>query len=53
MFETIRENNKYKNLVDGNWIASKTNDYIEIKSVLDNSTVGFVSAMNQDEVDFV
>ena len=39
MFEKIKENNKYKNLINGNWINSENNDYIEIKSVLDNSTV--------------
>ena len=53
MFENIKDNNKYKNLVNGSWIASETNDYIEIKSVLDNSTVGFVPAMSQKEVDTV
>nr|WP_317357220.1 NADP-dependent glyceraldehyde-3-phosphate dehydrogenase [uncultured Tyzzerella sp.] len=53
MFEIIKENNKYKNLVNGSWIASESNDYIEIKSVLDNSTVGFVPAMSQKEVDNV
>ncbi|WP_250278164.1 NADP-dependent glyceraldehyde-3-phosphate dehydrogenase [[Clostridium] colinum] len=53
MFETIKENNKYKNLVNGSWIHSETNEYIEIKSVLDNSTVGFVPSMSQKEVDFV
>ena len=53
MFKTIKENNKYKNLINGNWLSSETNDYIEIKSVLDSSTVGFVPAMSQKEVDFV
>lgn len=53
MFEIIKENNKYKNLVNGSWIASESNDYIEIKSVLDNSTVGFVPTMSQKEVDNV
>ncbi len=53
MFSKIKENNKYKNLINGNWLSSESNDYIEINSVLDNSTVGFVPAMSPKEVDLV
>ncbi len=53
MFQNIKENDKYKNLVNGKWINSENNEYIEIKSVLDGSTIGFVPAMSQKEVDFV
>ncbi len=51
MFEDIKENNIYKNLVNGNWVKSQNN--IEIKSVLDESTVGFVQSMSRQEVDNV
>lgn len=53
MFENIKDKNKYKNLVNGNWVNSSTNEYIEIKSVLDDTTVGFVPAMTTQEVDDV
>lgn len=51
MFNSIRENNKYKNLINGEWKYSLSNNFIEIKSVLDSSTVGFVPAITKDEVD--
>lgn len=53
MFSVIKENGKYKNYIDGKWVSSETSEYIEIKSVLDGSTVGFVPAISQKEVDFV
>lgn len=49
MFSIIKENNKYKNLINGKWVGSDNN--IEIKSVVDDSTVGFVPAMTQNDVD--
>lgn len=51
MFDIIKENNKYKNLVNGQWKISENENFIEIKSVLDDSTVGFVPTMSQKEVD--
>ncbi len=53
MFSIIKENNKYKNLVNGKWQNSANDNFIEIKSVVDNSTVGFVPKMSQKEVDNV
>lgn len=53
MFSIIKENNKYKNLVNGKWQNSANDNFIEIKSVLNNSTVGFVPKMSQKEVDDV
>lgn len=53
MFSNIKDGNKYKNLVNGSWISSEDGNYIEIKSVLDDSTIGFVPAMNKKEVDFI
>lgn len=51
MFDVIKNDNKYKNLVNGQWVNSENENFIEIKSVLDNSTIGFVPTMSQKEVD--
>ena len=53
MFSNIKQNNKYKNLINGEWKSSESENYIEIKSVIDNTTVGFVPTMTQKEVDEV
>lgn len=54
MFNCIKcENNGFKNLINGEWVGSKENNYIEIYSPLDNSLVGKVPAMTKDEVDNV
>ena len=52
MFEIIKDNkNRYKNLVNGEWVASKEDTYIDIHSPLDESLIGSIPAMNKDEVD--
>lgn len=53
MFSVIKDDNKYKNLINGNWETNNAPNFIEIKSVLDNSTVGFVPKMSRNEVDNV
>lgn len=54
MFNCIKcENNVFKNLINGEWVGSKENNYIEIYSPLDNSLVGKVPAMTKEEVDNV
>ena len=54
MFDCIKgENNVFKNLINGEWISSKENNYINIYSPLDNSLVGKVPAMTKEEVDHV
>lgn len=53
MFEDIKIGNKYKNLINGQWVNSKSNNFIEINSVLDKSIVGFVPSMGKDEVDII
>lgn len=45
------ENNTYKNLVNGEWIESKTGNFIDVYSPIDNSLVGKVPAMTKEEVD--
>lgn len=43
----------YKNIVDGEFYDSKSTDLLEVKSPLDNSVLGTVQAMSQDDVDAV
>ena len=50
MFETIvNENSQYKNLVNGQWVASRSGQFIEITSPLDGRIVGQVPAVSQQE----
>ena len=54
MFNQIKdENNTFKNLINGKWVNSISGNFIEIKSPLDNSILGRVPAMTQEEVDSV
>jgi len=54
MFNQIKdENNTFKNLINGKWVNSISGNFIEIKSPLDNSILGRVPAMTQEEVDNV
>ena len=45
------ENNSFKNLVNGQWMASSSGNFVDIKSPLDDSLLGKVPAMTQEEVD--
>lgn len=47
----IQVNNVYRNMYDGKWVESSSGKTIEIKSPVDGSTIGFIQAMTQDEVD--
>ncbi|GFP77912.1 NADP-dependent glyceraldehyde-3-phosphate dehydrogenase [Clostridium fungisolvens] len=51
MFSDIRNENIYKNLVNGQWIESNTKKLIDIKSPIDQSLVGSIQAMSKEEVD--
>jgi len=54
MFNCIKSNgNNFKNLINGKWVGSKGGNFIEITSPLDNSIVGKVPAMTEEDVDFV
>ena len=53
MFNCIRgEELTFKNLVDGKWITSDSNKFIEIYSPVGNCLVGKVPSMTREEVDF-
>lgn len=52
MFKLIKDDkNRCKNLVNGEWVASKDDTYIDIHSPLDQSLIGSVPAMTKEEVD--
>lgn len=52
MFKIIKNTSKqFKNLVNGEWISSKSNQFIDIYSPLDQSLLGSVPAMTTEEVD--
>ncbi|MGG7143860.1 NADP-dependent glyceraldehyde-3-phosphate dehydrogenase [Clostridium nigeriense] len=54
MFTCIKgEKLTFKNLVNGNWITSNSNKFIDIYSPVGNCLVGKVPAMTKEEVDFV
>lgn len=44
-------NNEFKKLLNGQWVESKSKNYIEIISPIDNSFLGKVPAMSKEEVD--
>jgi glyceraldehyde-3-phosphate dehydrogenase (NADP+) len=45
------DNNRYRNLINGEWVNSKNSTYITVTSPIDNSVIGNVPAMTKDEVD--
>jgi len=54
MFECIRgKERRFKNLVNGQWVESKSENFIDIYSPIGNCLVGRVPAMTTDEVDYV
>ncbi|MCT4686644.1 NADP-dependent glyceraldehyde-3-phosphate dehydrogenase [Vallitalea sp.] len=53
MFEDIKDNNIYKNLYDGQWISSASNNFITINSPINEEEVGKIQAMTGEEVDKV
>lgn len=51
IFEKLHENKVYRNMLNGEWVVSETGKTIEIKSPVDQSTIGFIQAMSKEEVD--
>lgn len=52
MFNHIKdENNTFKNLVNGEWVSSRSGNFVKIRSPLNNSLLGRVPAMTKEEVD--
>lgn len=53
MFSCIKGDElTFKNLVDGKWITSESNKYIDIYSPVGNCLVGKVPSMTKEEVEF-
>lgn len=54
MINKIRnEKNEFKRLLKGQWIEGNDNNYIEIKSPINNEVLGKVPAMSKEEVNLV
>lgn len=52
MFNHIKDgSNTFKNLVNGEWVSSRSGNFVEIKSPLDNSLLGRVPSMTREDVD--
>ena len=49
----VGEKRRFRNLIDGNWCNSKSNEFIEIKSPINKDVVGLVPAMTKEEIDEV
>lgn len=53
MFQCLKdENNVVQNLLNGEWVSSKSGKYVEIYSPVDGSLIGKVQAMTREEVDY-
>lgn len=54
MMNDVKDTNgRYRNLVNGEWVESKSGQFIDIKSPINNELLGKVPAMTKEEVDFV
>jgi glyceraldehyde-3-phosphate dehydrogenase (NADP+) len=52
MFDRMKDkDNKYRNLINGEWVGSNEEHYITIQSPIDESEIGSVPAMAKEEVD--
>lgn len=51
--ELVDQERKFRNLINGQWRNSNSGEFIEIKSPIDNNTVGRVPAMSKEEVNEV
>ena len=49
----IGQERKFRNLINGQWCDSKSGNFIEIKSPINNDVVGLVPAMTKEEIDEV
>lgn len=53
MFDIMKgDNGTFKNLVNGQWVSSIEEKFIDIYSPLDNTIIGRIPAMTKEEVDF-
>lgn len=51
MFDEIKDNNCYKNLLNGRWVTSDSKKMISINSPINDEEVGKIQAMTKEEVD--
>ncbi|HEX3077968.1 MAG TPA: NADP-dependent glyceraldehyde-3-phosphate dehydrogenase [Lachnospiraceae bacterium] len=52
MFDRMKnKDNRYRNLINGEWVGSKEDHYITIQSPIDETEIGYVPAMGKEEVD--
>ncbi len=52
MMNLIKDDeNRYRNLINGEWVNSKSGKYITVTSPIDNSVIGSIPAMTKEEVD--
>lgn len=49
----VGEERKFRNLINGQWCNSKSKEFIEIRSPINQEIVGKVPAMTREEVDEV
>lgn len=49
----VGQERKFRNLINGKWCNSKSEDFIEIRSPINGSIVGKVPSMSKEEVDEV
>lgn len=49
----VGEERKFRNLINGQWLDSKSKEFIEIRSPINQEVVGKVPAMTREEVDEV
>lgn len=50
-FENMKNDNTYKNLLNGEWVESKSNKLITVNAPHDSSFIGEIQAMDKEEVD--
>ncbi|MFT8314967.1 MAG: NADP-dependent glyceraldehyde-3-phosphate dehydrogenase [Clostridium sp.] len=50
MFENISEGKNYKSLFNGEWVKSKSGKTIQLKSPVDETVIGEIQSLSQEEV---
>ena len=50
-FNEMKDGNTYKNLLNGKWVTSSSNNLIKVDAPHDNSYIGDIQSMTKNEVD--
>lgn len=50
-FNEMKDGNTYKNLLNGKWVTSNSNNLIKVDAPHDNSYIGDIQSMTKNEVD--